>query len=181
MTERGHAVATFHHLANKAAAGPTPTAVPSGRPAWQRQLWRLLPAVVRAWLVAANDEIRYARAIARQIDAAAGAQKPALSDRYVYDRLVDLRLHGRGRHQIAAVWAACRLMRKPTMTFLLTDAPDRIHARKAELSIGQIEQYQRDLKSLFVRLGVPYNEIDVAGRPAETVARDVVSLIQGGC
>jgi hypothetical protein len=63
----------------------------------------------------------------------------------------------------------------------LTDTPDRIHARKAELSISQIAQYQHDLKSLFVHLRVPYNEIDVAGRPAETVARDVVSLIQGGC
>lgn len=177
MEGSGSPAAMFHHRAEKAAAGESPT-TGSGRPDWLRRVWHLLPAECRAWCVAIADELRYARGVNRKIKDAAYSGKPAISDRYVYDRLVDLRLHGRSNKQVQAVALACRLMRKPDMTFLLTDAPERIHARKDELTIDQIAAYQSDLAALFKRLRVPFTEIPVSGRDADAVARVVIEAIR---
>ena len=178
LEDRGHAITTFHHRADKAAIVAAVRSDQSNRPTWKRKLWRLIPASLRAWVIAANDELHYARSISKRVRAATEEGQPAISDRYVYDRLVDLRLHGRSRQQISAVGFACRLMRKPDMTFLLTDLPERIHARKDELSLAQIAEYQSALTSLFARLRIPYREIEVAGREAAAVAGDIVTYIE---
>ena len=178
MEDRGHAMTTFHHRADKAAIVGAARTEQSNRPSWKRKLWRLIPAFLRAWLIAAHDEIHYARSVAKRVGAANEEGQLAISDRYVYDRLVDLRLHSRSRQQVSAVGVACHLMRKPDMTFLLTDKPARIHARKDELSPDQIAAYQSALRDLFVRLRLPFREIDVAGREAVRVAEDIVTCIE---
>jgi thymidylate kinase len=178
MEDRGHAMTTFHHRTDKAAIADASRAQQTNRPTWKRKLWRLIPTSVRAWLVAAKDEVHYARSVTKRVAAATEMGQLAISDRYVYDRLVDLRLHGRPRQQVSAVGAACRLMRKPDMTFLLIDSPARIHARKDELSLTQIAAYQGALKDLFARLHIPHCEIDVAGREAALVAEDIVASIE---
>lgn len=138
----------------------------------------MLPVSLRAWLVAANDELRYSRSVARRITSAASQGQAAIIDRYVYDRLVDLRLHNRPRQQVWAVEIACRLMRKPDMTFFLIDSPERIHARKDELSVEQITEYQSALKSLFMRLRIPHLEIEIDGREAVAVAESIAAFIE---
>ncbi|HCP00174.1 MAG: hypothetical protein CL573_01810 [Alphaproteobacteria bacterium] len=178
MKARGHATATFHHRADKAVIAAASCAGATTRAAWKKSIWHFLPVPLRAWLVAAHDEQRYARSISRRIAAATADGTQAISDRYVYDRLVDLRLHARARPQISAVWVACRLMRKPKMTFLLTDTPARIHERKNELSPDQIATYQNALRDLLIRLRIPHREIAVNGREATRVAEDIAAIIE---
>jgi thymidylate kinase len=178
MNEHGHTTTTFHHRANKAAIKASSQNKNALRATWKRKLWHQLPAGLRAWIVATVDEIRYARNVASQIAVATANGDSAISDRYVYDRLVDLRLHGRSRPQVSTVGIACRLMRKPDMTFLLTDTPERINARKDELLPDQIAIYQDALRALFVRLCIPFQEIDVDGRTAAAVASDIANAIE---
>jgi len=178
LADHGVATSTFHHRADKASVTSTSQSERDGRPGWKRRLWRVLPASLRAWLIAANDEVRYSRSVARRIANAASLGQAAIIDRYVYDRLVDLRLHDRPRPQVLAVEVACRLMRKPDMTFLLLDAPERIHARKDELSVGQITEYQSALQSLFRRLHIPHLEIEIDGRDAAAVAQSIAAFIK---
>lgn len=178
MNDRGHPTKAFHHRAKKADAGTSVHNVNQERASWQRRLWRFLPTSLRAWLIAGIDEIRYAHDLSAEIRSASHSNQIAISDRYVYDRLVDLRLHNRPIHQVNSVRAACRLMRKPKMTFLLIDTPERIHARKDELSIKQIREYQFELKNLLERLSIPYQEIHVAGRAPNPIARDIVNTIE---
>lgn len=178
LDQRGHSTTTFHHRADKATMVSVSRIKQFGRARWKRKLWRLIPESLRAWLIAANDELHYARAVAQRVASATNQGQSAISDRYVYDRLVDLRLHGRSRQQISAVGIACRLMRKPDMTFFLIDSPERIHARKDELSVTQIAAYQTALQSLFDSLRVPYQKVEVAGREAAAVAADVVAFIE---
>jgi thymidylate kinase len=161
LADHGVATSTFHHRADKASAASTPQSDRTGPPGWKRRLWRVLPVSLRAWLVAANDELRYSRSVARRITSAASQGQAAIIDRYVYDRLVDLRLHNRPRQQVWAVEVACRLMRKPDMTFFLIDSPERIHTRKDELSVRQITEYQSALKSLFMRLRISHLEVEM--------------------
>ncbi|MBT6405271.1 MAG: hypothetical protein HOK11_12655 [Rhodospirillaceae bacterium] len=178
LKERGVTTTTFHHRADKAAIMGVSRNEQSNRPSWKRTLWRMIPAFLRAWVIAANDELHYARSVSKRVLAATEDGQPAISDRYIYDRLVDLHLHGRSRQQISTVGLACRLMRKPDMTFLLTDLPERIHARKDELTVTQIAEYQSALTSLFIRLRIPYREIEVAGREAAAVAVEIVTYIE---
>lgn len=178
LADHGVATSTFHHRADKASAASTPQSDRTGPPGWKRRLWRVLPVSLRAWLVAANDELRYSRSVARRITSAASQGQAAIIDRYVYDRLVDLRLHNRPRQQVWAVEIACRLMRKPDMTFFLIDSPERIHARKDELSVEQITEYQSALKSLFMRLRIPHLEIEIDGREAVAVAESIAAFIE---
>jgi len=178
MNEHGHTTTTFHHRADKAAIKASSQNENARRATWKRKLWHQLPAGLRAWIVATVDEISYARNVSRHIAVATAKGEPAISDRYVYDRLVDLRLHGRSRPQVSTVGMACCLMRKPDMTFLLTDTPERINARKDELSPDQIAIYQDALRALFVRLCIPFQEIDVDGRTAATVASDIANAIE---
>lgn len=178
LADHGVATSTFHHRADKASAASIPQSDRTGPPGWKRRLWRVLPVSLRAWLVAANDELRYSRSVARRITSVASQGQAAIIDRYVYDRLVDLRLHNRPRQQVWAVEVACRLMRKPDMTFFLIDSPERIHTRKDELSVRQITEYQSALKSLFMRLRISHLEVEIDGRGAAAVAESIAAFIE---
>ncbi len=178
LSERGHPTTTFHHRADKDAIKARAQSGNASRATWKRKLWHQLPAGLRAWLIAAVDEIKYAQNVTRRIADATTNGKSAISDRYVYDRLVDLRLHSRSRPQISAVGMACRVMRKPDITFLLTDIPERINARKDELSPDLIAIYQDALRALLIQLGIPFREISVDGRTAAAVASNIVNAIE---
>ena len=171
---RGVAVRRFHHIVdgvpNKAAHGRS-----GGRP---RAWWgRLVPGPVKMAITATLDELRYARGINRILAQAAAESRIALSDRYAYDRLVDLRLRCRPLVQRAAVRVVCALLRHPTLTIMLTDDPAAVYDRKQELTRDQIERYQNDLADLCQRLGAPFVVVSVDGRDPNAVAEQIVAEI----
>lgn len=170
----GCAVAAFHHRLDKALA--TPDDMPT-RPSLRRTFWQALPAFVRALIIAFVDERRYAQRIVTRVGALAAEGNTALADRYVYDRLVDLRLNARPWAQRFAVAVSCRLMPRPTLTFVLTDEPGLIFDRKPELSIENIDRYQTLLIQMLRARCVPHRIIAIEGRPAETVAAEIADSI----
>lgn len=125
----------------------------------------------------ARDASRYRGGINRILAQAATDDQIALSDRFVYDRVVDLRLRARPLIQRAAVRVLCNFMRRPTLTILLTDTPAAIYRRKQELSETEIAEYQTDLAALCQRIGAQHVLLPVAGREPEAVARAVVSVV----
>ena len=171
---RGIAVRRFHHIVdgvpNKAGHGRT-----DDRP----RLWwrRLVPAPVKMLITATLNELRYVRGINRILAGAAAEARIALSDRYAYDRLVDLRLRRRPLIQRAAVRVVCALLRHPTLTIMLTDDPAAVYQRKQELTQDQIERYQDDLADLCQRLGAPFVVVPVDGRGPNAVAAQIVTEI----
>ena len=171
---RGVAVRRFHHIVdgvpNKTAHGRS-----GRRPgSWWR---RLVPAPVKMMITATLNELRYVRGITRILAQAAAEATIALSDRYAYDRLVDLRLRHRPLVQRAAVRVVCAWLRHPTLTIMLTDDPAAVYRRKQELTQDEIARYQDDLVDLCQRLGVPFVVVAVDGRDPNAIAEQIVTEI----
>lgn len=174
---KGIAVTPFHHIAVGAPGKATPngheTETAAAAPA-RRGVWgKLVPTPLKLIVVTVLDELRYIHGITRILRRAAAEQRVAIADRYVYDRLVALRLRGRPPIQRAAVRITCSLLRHPTLTILLTDRPDAIHARKQEMTVDEIRRYHDELVTLCQELGIPFIEVPVAGRDPDMLAADI--------
>ena len=174
-------VATFHHIVDgvpSKAAQFRADAAANGAPDRTRRWWRgLVPEALKLVLVSALDEARYMRGVNRLLRGAASERRLAIGDRYVYDRLVELRLRRRPAIQRAAVRIVCSLMRRPTLAILLKDRPQAIRGRKQELSVDEIGRYQASLAALYQSLGVNFVEVSVNGRSAEAVAAEIAERI----
>jgi len=171
---RGVAVRRFHHIVDG-----VPEKASRGRPGRRRRSWwrRLVPRPVKMLVTATLDEMRYVRGINRLLAQAAAEARIALSDRYAYDRLVDLRLRRRPLVQRAAVRVVCALLRHPTLTIMLADDPAAVYGRKQELTPDQIKRYQDDLADLCRRVRAPFAVIRVDGRDPNAVAEQIVAEI----
>jgi hypothetical protein len=94
-------------------------------------------------------------------------------DRCALDMQVDpLRF---GLPQTLLTRIAVRLLPTPDLVVLLTDTPDRIHARKGELSCGEIERQQAEWLALATQ-GKVHHVVTVAGSPHE-VAREIADYV----
>ncbi len=178
---KGIAVTPFHHIAVGVPGKATPngheTETAAAAPE-RRGLWgKLAPRPLKLILVTVLDELRYIHGITRILRRAAAEQRIAIADRYVYDRLVGLRMRGRSAIQRAAVRITCSLLRRPTLTILLTDRPDAIYARKAEHTVDEIRRYHHELVTLCQELGIPFIEVPVAGRAPDMLAADIAQRI----
>ena len=181
LRERGVAVRRFHHIVDgrpdkttAARQRPDKQTVGHGAASWWRSI---VPKPVKRLITSALDELCYVRGINRILAEAASRDRIALSDRYAYDRLVDLRLRRRPLIQRLAVRVVCALMRRPTLTILLTDDPAAVRERKQELTEEEIARYQNDLAVLCERVGAPFVVVRVNGRDPGSVAAEIVDEI----
>lgn len=177
LKEHGLEVRQFHHVTDvMPGKSSTPKVPQPPRPStsWLR---RAVPTFVKQIVSSVRDERTYMRGINKILAEAATQGQIALSDRYANDRLVDLRLHRRPLVQRIAVRIVCSLMRRPTLTILLTDDPKAIRSRKQELSETQIAWYQSELEDVCNKVGGPLTLLPVNGRDPQGVARELVSKI----
>jgi len=183
---RGAAAGHFHHVADANARArlgskrPWQTRIASnginedpGR-TWLRSL---IPDFVKVLLASAIDEYNYVRRIQRKLNAIAAENKTALVDRYVHDRMVSLAMMDRPLVQRFNVQVASVFMQRPTRVFVLCDSPSAIHARKPELSEGQIELYMNTLINVLRKKKTNYQVIRVGARGPKEVASEIVDII----
>ena len=141
-------------------------------------IWRnLLPTSVRAAIVGVSGELRYALRLNHLIGDALFSGRATLMDRYVFDRLTRLEIDARNPMQRWAGRLVCRFMRQPRITILLSDDPERIHARKDQLSVETIDRYEQRIRELMTATKVPMVEIPVAGRTPRVLAQDALRLL----
>lgn len=96
-----------------------------------------------------------------------------LVDRYVYDMAAKNMLVASGPTWLSKMF--CRIMKKPSLSFVLVDSPERILERKQELSANEIARYMSLMRKL-----VPansYREISVSERTPEEVSAQIVTQI----
>lgn len=183
LDRQGMAIRQFHHITD-IMPGKTATPQVQPRPAASQfgtarvPLWRCaIPGVLKQAVASYRDEMTYMRGIRRILSEAAIQGRIVLCDRYAYDRLVDLRLNNRPAIQRVAVRMVCLLLRKPTLTILLTDDPGAIRKRKQELSESEIAWYQDELERVCARMGIAVQKLPVAGRNAKAVAEELATII----
>jgi len=177
LEQHGVAVHRFHHILDTVKTRDTergPTKPPTKPRGWW---WRAVPQWAKMLVTSTFNELRYWRRINGILAEAARKNQIALADRYAYDRLVDIRLRQRPLIQRAVLRVVSSLMRRPTLTILLTDEATAIYQRKQELSITEIERYQEQMATLCRRLGAPLKVIAVEGRSAEAVSREVYETV----
>ena len=179
---------SLHHLeATKATGWSQRTADRPRDPGTQRTgiarratrlVWRnLLPETVKAAIVGIAGEFRYAARLNRLIGTAFFAGRATLMDRYVLDRLTRLEIDRRHRLQQWAGRLVCRFMRRPRLTILLSDDPQRINARKDQLSIQIIDAYQQRIRALIADTHTPMVELPVSGRSPADLAGEALGLM----
>lgn len=177
LEQRGVAVRRFHHIEDtapdKSATGVTTRPDSQSRPWWRRAV----PHSVKMLVTSTFNELRYWRRIDDILAEAARDSQIALADRYAYDRLVDIRLRRRPLIQRTVLRVVASLMRRPTLTILLTDEAAAVYRRKQELSVTEITQYQEHFQALCRRLSAPLTVIPVNGRDADEISRVVVETI----
>lgn len=178
LEKHGVAVRRFHHIldtttANGAKYSPIKAANKPRGWSWQRAV----PQWAKMLVTSTFNELRYWRRINSILAEAAKENKIALADRYAYDRLVDIRLRQRPLIQRAVLRIVSGLMRRPTLTILLTDDATAIYQRKQELSIDEIERYQENLASICRHMHAPLRVIAVNGRSAEEISRVVFETV----
>jgi hypothetical protein len=179
-------VARMHHLVDtKVKSSPDDRAKAAAQPRGlpyrlTRALWRgMLPGWIKAAVIGIQGELRYAYRVNALVGDAFWGGKLCFIDRYAYDRAIKLGFEDRHRLHALAARLNCRLMRRPRLTIVLTDEPARIHARKAELNVERIAEYQASLAELCRKVGAPAAQVAVAGRTPDAIAREIVALIFG--
>lgn len=180
LRESGLTVRQFHHVTDVMPGKSTTPAAPRQDDDRPRAWWRrCIPRFIKLIVASILDERCYMRGVNAILEEAKEAGQIALSDRYAYDRLVDLRLRQRPLIQRAAVWIVCTLMRRPTLTVILQDEPEAIYRRKQELTVPQIAWYQRELEIVCSRFKAPKALLSIAGRDANAVARELAEMLIG--
>ncbi|MBT6537441.1 MAG: hypothetical protein HOK98_14800 [Rhodospirillaceae bacterium] len=84
-----------------------------------------------------------------------------------------------GRLGTLVGYLACRFMRRPSRAVLIVDSPEAVIARKQELTLQEIDDYQTSMERLLSRLRVPHTVIHVADRDADAVADELARTIIG--
>ncbi len=181
LSDLGISVRQFHHIVDvvpsKQASGVSRVDV-APRTSRSALYWgRFVPRPLKMVVANIHDGLVYARGINRILVQAEAGGQIALSDRYVYDRMIDLRLLRRPPIQRAVVSILCRFMRRPTTTILLTDSPAAIYRRKQEQTEAGIDEYQRGIVDLCNRVRAPLQILPVNNSAPDAVARDLAAAI----
>jgi hypothetical protein len=181
---------TFHHVtgwkhSSRNAGGDESVKKSSKRspqsvvkPKWRCVLsavYKRLPAWVReAWLLGVHY-IRYCTRLNNLIMDRHEEGAIVLVDRYLHDMWVKNILMLHGGQYIDRLFA--HLFRKPRLAILLVDEPEKIHARKQELTVNEIALYQDCIKDVLACTEVRYKVIPVNKRTAEQMARKVIEVL----
>jgi len=181
----------FHHTkwkhrtaADAKAAPPKVTTASPLKPSPLRAIlklgYRVSPEFVRDWWRSVIGYHNYGRSLNQKVFQGYLDHRIMILDRYVYDEFIKLGIHkAYGRLGTLVGYLACKIMRRPLLAILIVDLPEAVIARKQELSLQEIGDYQASMEHLLSRLRIPHTVIQVAGRDAETVADELARTIIG--
>ena len=68
-------------------------------------------------------------------------------------------------------------MRKPKITFIVWDEPERIYVRKQEFTVEEIATYQESLLHFLHKHGIRSEVVKVDNRSPEEIAKEIVKII----
>lgn len=140
--------------------------------------YRAAPEFVRDGWRAVTGYHHYGRSLNGKIFQGYLDHRIMILDRYVYDMFLKLGIRkAAGRMGTLIGYLACRMMRAPLRAILIVDRPEAVIARKQELSLEEIRDYQTAMEALLNRLRIPHTVIQVAGRDAETIADELARTI----
>ena len=143
-----------------------------------RTIWRgLVPDSMKRQLLAVPGELQYMDHLTGMLCLTHMSNEIALSDRYCYDRYVRWLNLDKPFTQRLLARIQCTVMRRPLRAFVLTDTAERIFARKESMPKWEIEKHQSMLISVCTKYGVPFDEIDLEGRDAATIATIIANRI----
>lgn len=176
----------FHHVtswkhrtaANAKAAPPKATTASPLKPSPLRAIlklgYRVSPEFVRDWWRAVTGYHHYGRSLNQKVFQGYLDHRIMILDRYVYDMFLKLGIRkAAGRLGTLVGYLACKLMRRPIQAILIVDKPANIIQRKQELSLKEIEDYQKSIEQLFKKLHVPYTVINVEGRDSQAIGQEL--------
>jgi len=93
-----------------------------------------------------------------------------IGDRYIYDLLTG-RMHEEIPNYVRTRRFLCRIFFKPTRVFLLTNDADVIFQRKQDLSLNELEKFER----IYARLASDYGfELIKTDAPADWLAANII-------
>ena len=182
----------FHHVTSwKHKSEPTPGTDPAPKvkttPSENSPLrailkfgYRASPEFVRDWWRAVTGYHHYGRSLNQKVFQGYLDHRIMILDRYVYDMFLKLGIRkAAGRLGTLVGYLACRFMRRPLRAVLIVDSPEAVIARKQELTLQEIDDYQTSMERLLSRLRVPHTVIHVADRDADAVADELARTIIG--
>jgi hypothetical protein len=181
-----HHVTSWKHKTDRSTkAGPaatveTPPAKTSPLRASLKFGYRVSPEFVRDWWRAMTGYHHYGRSLNQKVFQGYLDHRIMILDRYVYDMFLKLGIRkAAGRLGTLVGYLACRFMRRPLRAVLIVDSPAAVIARKQELTLQEIDDYQTAMERLLRRLRVPHTVIQVSGRDADAVADELARAIIG--
>ena len=132
-----------------------------------------LPEWVRKFWVINTGYLKYCSELNKVIMNKHNKGNVILVDRYLHDTWVKKILSKDGLSYIHYLYAY--FFRKPRLAIMLTDKAENIIKRKQELSLSDINNYQKIIKNTLQRTNINNICISVEGASAEQVASLVVS------
>ena len=145
-------------------------------------IWRyMLPFALRSFITALIDERYYRTKIESRVSRIKLNDGIAISDRFIYDRMVDLNICNRHWSQRFALFINTIIIKKPDLIIFLRDKPHLIVKRKQEFSVDETKVYQYKLEKIIRFFRTPCFYIDIDNRAVNLIAIDasnkIVSLL----
>tara|TARA_Y100000588_G_scaffold392835_2_gene506256 strand:- start:975 stop:1622 length:648 start_codon:yes stop_codon:yes gene_type:complete len=180
LSKKGISVLSFHHMLKEKSASPSDTSSnqkgSAKRP--EKAIWKsFIPSSLKMLVTSIRDEYKYMARINNMLRLARANKQIALCDRYVYDRLITIRLKKRPLLHKFAVRIVCTLLQKPTLTVIITEYPEIIRARRQELSKSEIVSYQSNFISLCHTINAPLHILSANQRAPEFIAEELSEII----
>lgn len=179
LEEKGFTIRGFHHRVKGSKIKSNGGAIASSTrdTLWKRALRRIVPKSLRGIRTGLKDARHYSRVLSAEIKSVQDRGAVVLLDRYIYDQLVDVRIWSRPWYQSWPIALACRRMARPALTFILDDDPEKIFERKPEMSVAQIEVYNKMMVHFLDQLQLPHETVDLRGRDSIRVSQLVADTI----
>jgi thymidylate kinase len=143
-----------------------------------KAIWKFVPASIKEIWGALGFELDYCVKVSRLIGDKFFDGQTMLVDRYAYDQAVKMMQEGETKTQrIISKIFATKILRKPLLALILTDEPEVIYGRKQELTVEQIDSYQKNVLNLCSDYQIPFKEISARGKSPEEAAREIAKSI----
>jgi thymidylate kinase len=143
-----------------------------------KTIWKFIPAPIKEIWGIMGFELDYCLKVSKLIGDKFFDGQIMLVDRYAYDRAVKMMQEGESKAQrLISKFFATKILRKPILAFIVTDEPEVIYGRKQELTIEQIDSYQKNIINLCSNYKIPFKEISAKGKSPEETGREIAKSI----
>jgi len=140
--------------------------------------WRYTPQYLKNIWILQDSEILYASKINNLISEHYFSRKIILSDRYVYDSWIKKMLSSRISNVHNFLYLLnCKVLRPPRLAIIIRDKPELINKRKPDLTVDQVEKFQKIIVDICKKLKLRTTIIDVDGRDPQSIASEIADLI----